>query len=152
MNGNRFFAVAALIAGVAFASTAAAQQSMYRCGNKYQDKPCDDGQKGRVVGTTGAPPAVSAKGGSERPAMIPEQEQAMVEVMNAQRKAEDCVKLRQLLRETKNYRAKEMREAEMEHLRCARVGDGGWGKEERCAKAARQEAAEACKEYMSKER
>jgi uncharacterized protein DUF4124 len=29
-------------------------QTLYRCGNVYQDRPCDAGQKGKVLGSTGA--------------------------------------------------------------------------------------------------
>jgi hypothetical protein len=40
-------------------------QTMYRCGNKYQDRPCDAGQKGKAVGSTGtAGGAAPATGGS----------------------------------------------------------------------------------------
>lgn len=46
-------AAVALLAAPAVPSTASAQ-SMYRCGNTYQDKPCADGA-GRVVGTPNAP-------------------------------------------------------------------------------------------------
>lgn len=46
------------------ASPHAAGQNMYRCGNKYQDSPCDAGQKGRTVGTTGVAGASSAAASS----------------------------------------------------------------------------------------
>jgi hypothetical protein len=29
-------------------------QTMYRCGNVYQDRPCDGGQQGKVIGSTGS--------------------------------------------------------------------------------------------------
>ena len=45
-------------------STDASAQKMYRCGNNYQDRPCAAGQKGKVIGSTGADssttPATSA--------------------------------------------------------------------------------------------
>jgi hypothetical protein len=41
-----------LVASV-FVCTEGLGQTMYRCGNKYQDRPCDAGQKSRAVGSTG---------------------------------------------------------------------------------------------------
>jgi len=41
-----------LLSGLLFCAQAFGQ-TMYRCGNKYQDRPCDAGQKGRAVGSTG---------------------------------------------------------------------------------------------------
>jgi hypothetical protein len=41
-------------AALAFASFRAGAQTMYRCGSMYQDHPCESGQKGRVIGNTGA--------------------------------------------------------------------------------------------------
>jgi hypothetical protein len=38
-------------------------QTMFRCGNKYQDRPCDAGQKGKVVGSTGVGAASAAASG-----------------------------------------------------------------------------------------
>lgn len=35
-------------------------QKMYRCGNVYQDRPCDAGQKGRAMGGTSAVPPAAA--------------------------------------------------------------------------------------------
>lgn len=45
-------ALAALAASMLACADAGAQ-TMYRCGNKYQDRPCDAGQKGKAVGSTG---------------------------------------------------------------------------------------------------
>ena len=43
-----------LLVAASFALCAQAQaQSMYRCGNVYQDRPCAAGMKSRVVGSTG---------------------------------------------------------------------------------------------------
>jgi hypothetical protein len=44
-------------------ATAVQGQTMYRCGSVYQDRPCDAGKKGKVVGSTGsAAPAATAVG------------------------------------------------------------------------------------------
>ena len=53
----------AAVLGLVLAGESAAQ-TLYRCGNKYQDRPCDAGQQGKAVGNTGtgtgAAPATSA--------------------------------------------------------------------------------------------
>jgi hypothetical protein len=41
-------------------------QTMFRCGNGYQDRPCDSGQPGKVVGTASPTPAPAA---TSRPAI-----------------------------------------------------------------------------------
>jgi len=41
-----------LVSGLLFAFQAQAQ-TLYRCGSVYQDRPCDAGKTGRVVGSTG---------------------------------------------------------------------------------------------------
>lgn len=38
-------------------TTQAVAQALYRCGSKYQDRPCDAGQQGKAVGNMGAPAA-----------------------------------------------------------------------------------------------
>jgi hypothetical protein len=38
-------------------------QTMYRCGSVYQDRPCDAGQKGKVVGSTGTDAPAATAGG-----------------------------------------------------------------------------------------
>jgi hypothetical protein len=48
-----------LVAGLFFCAEGGAQ-TMYRCGNKYQDRPCDAGQKSKAVGGTGAGAASSS--------------------------------------------------------------------------------------------
>ena len=49
-----------LLVAASFALCAQAQaQSMYRCGNVYQDRPCAAGMKSRVVGSTGVASAPS---------------------------------------------------------------------------------------------
>jgi hypothetical protein len=52
MDRNSLIAVAALLGGMLFSASAGAQ-TMYRCGNKYQDRPCDAGQQGKAIGSTG---------------------------------------------------------------------------------------------------
>lgn len=54
-------ALAALAASM-FACAEADAQTMYRCGNKYQDRPCDAGQKGKAVGSTGVGAPSAAAG------------------------------------------------------------------------------------------
>lgn len=44
---------AALLTGIVLCAPAQAQQ-MYRCGNKYQDRPCDGAKQGKVIGSTGS--------------------------------------------------------------------------------------------------
>jgi hypothetical protein len=51
-----FAAVLALLAASAFCAPAQAQ-TMYRCGKTYQDRPCDNGQQGKVIGNSEAPRA-----------------------------------------------------------------------------------------------
>ena len=55
-------AMLALAAGLLIAGQAQAQ-NMYRCGSVYQDRPCDAGKAGKVVGSTGtAGPAATPSG------------------------------------------------------------------------------------------
>jgi hypothetical protein len=150
MNGTRFIATAALLAGVAFAHSAAAQQSMYRCGNKYQDKPCEGGEKGRVVGTTGTPKPAAPAAGSESPerAAEREREDAWGRNVRASMDASTCVRLRKQSSKTRSYQQKETYDREMRRLDCAHVGAGGLDKERRCADArSEEERAEACAAY-----
>lgn len=51
-----FAAVLAFLAASALCAPAQAQ-TMYRCGKTYQDRPCDNGQQGKVIGNSGAPQA-----------------------------------------------------------------------------------------------
>jgi hypothetical protein len=57
--GRLFKACVFLLAGLFFCAEVAAQ-TMYRCGNKYQDRPCDAGQKSKVMGAAGAGAAASS--------------------------------------------------------------------------------------------
>ena len=41
------------LAAMALACAPVQSQTMYKCGKVYQDRPCDAGQKGRAVGSTG---------------------------------------------------------------------------------------------------
>lgn len=64
-TNTRIVAGAIALAAVSmFLSIDASAQKMYRCGNNYQDRPCAAGQKGKVIGSTGADstaaPATSA--------------------------------------------------------------------------------------------
>ena len=63
MKRARLVTAAAWLAGAAMVSDASAQ-TMYRCGNTFQDKPCADGQ-GRVIGTP--PPAPKAPAPASAP-------------------------------------------------------------------------------------
>jgi hypothetical protein len=60
--GRRALASLLALGMLGFATTAGAQ-TMYRCGNKYQDRPCDAGQQGKAVGSTGTS-APAASGGA----------------------------------------------------------------------------------------
>ena len=51
-----FAGVLALLAASAVCAPAQAQ-TMYRCGKTYQDRPCDNGQQGKVIGNNEAPRA-----------------------------------------------------------------------------------------------
>jgi hypothetical protein len=53
-----------VLAGSLLVAAQAQAQTMYRCGSVYQDRPCDPGKTGRVVGSagTGAAPATRAGG------------------------------------------------------------------------------------------
>ncbi|MGQ0512629.1 MAG: hypothetical protein ACT4P9_18650 [Betaproteobacteria bacterium] len=58
--------ISALVAlAVLLVGASAHAQTMYRCGNKYQDRPCDANQKGRAVGNTGAASAARPAGASD---------------------------------------------------------------------------------------
>jgi hypothetical protein len=52
MNQGRWIGIAAALACIALCIPAQAQR-MYRCGNAYQDRPCDPGTQGKVIGSTG---------------------------------------------------------------------------------------------------
>jgi hypothetical protein len=56
-----------VMAAVVLVCAPAHSQTMYRCGKVYQDRPCDAGQKGRAVGSTGtaAPGAASGSADAE---------------------------------------------------------------------------------------
>lgn len=174
MNGSRFLAMAALVAAMASATTVQAQKTMYRCGNNYQDRPCDDGQESRVVGTTGtSKPAAdtvtvcennkcrtvsvsrtpaSAKGDAESAEKAADRQMldALSKDIHAQHKARECVKLRKLLGETKQqyYRVREAYQGDLRRLGCAPVAHEDLDAERKCADAdGRAERAEACGAY-----
>jgi hypothetical protein len=154
-------AVAVVLAGVALA---AQSQTMYRCGNTYQDKPCDDGQKGRIVGTTSAPKAADTARVCEnnkcrdvpvtRTAPAPESADVAAERqkldavsknLHLQRTARECVSLRKTLAGG-TRKAQEAALAEWREKRCAQRTD--FDAEDQCAGASdRAEMAQACGEY-----
>jgi hypothetical protein len=52
----------AVLAGMALVCAQAQSQTMYRCGKVYQDRPCDAGQAGKAIGSTGTGAAPAASG------------------------------------------------------------------------------------------
>lgn len=56
MHHSTLGALISLLAGIALCAPAQAQ-TMYRCGKTYQDRPCDNGQQGKVIGSSEAPRA-----------------------------------------------------------------------------------------------
>jgi hypothetical protein len=56
---RQLLGMALLAAGAGF-SLGTQGQTVYRCGNSYQDQPCERGQKGRIVGGTAPGPAAGA--------------------------------------------------------------------------------------------
>ena len=61
MFGRNGIAVIGAVGALLFVTQADAQK-LYRCGNTSQDRPCDAGRQGRVVGSAGAQsPAASAR-------------------------------------------------------------------------------------------
>lgn len=59
MHHSTLGALISLLAGIVLCAPAQAQ-TMYRCGKTYQDRPCDNGQQGKVIGSSEAPQASSA--------------------------------------------------------------------------------------------
>ena len=156
--------LAVVVLAVVGVAPAAQAQTMYRCGNTYQDKPCDDGQKGRVVGTTSAPKAadtvrvcennkcrdvpVTRTGPAPESADVAAERQkydAMSKNLHLQHKARECVSLRRTLgagtRKVQEYAMSDWRAK-----RCAESPD--FDAEDRCARANDPaETAQACGEY-----
>lgn len=58
MHRNTSAALVSIMAAIVLCAPAHAQ-TMYRCGKTYQDRPCDNGQQGKVIGSTEAPRATS---------------------------------------------------------------------------------------------
>src|ERR1044071_8732671 len=58
--------VLALLGSLLMAAQAEAQ-TMYRCGSVYQDRPCDAGKAGKVVGSTGTAGAAATSSGDVDP-------------------------------------------------------------------------------------
>ena len=55
-----------LIISIAFCATPVSAQTMYRCGNAYQDHPCGGGQAGKVIGVGSSPNAASTAAAASR--------------------------------------------------------------------------------------
>lgn len=149
-DGKRALGVAWLSAGLVFALSAGAQQSIYRCGNKYQTSPCDKEQAGRVVGSTGAPTPEAPKDSRPNAADSPEAQRIKdgLALSDAHRRAQQCLRARENLRRAKAkglYDGARFAERDLKTYKCARYGRG----EKACASAGSQDRAEACKAFMS---
>lgn len=51
MRNQHLMQICSFILVVAMAPATVSAQTMYRCGTVFQDKPCDNGQQGKVIGT-----------------------------------------------------------------------------------------------------
>ena len=120
---------------------AALAQTMYRCGNTYQDKPCADG-KGSVVGTTNAPkPDTPGKTGQRAT-----NETMSKDLQQLQSKAKSCLNMRTQLANAKSPYLEHL-QAQTRKERCAWLGSD-FETERRCALASRAEdLARACSAY-----
>lgn len=102
--------VSALLAlAILLVGASAHAQTMYRCGNKYQDRPCDANQKGRAVGSTGNTSATAA-----RPAGAPDAEctQRGKDALKVVWSREGGATLERLMGEIDSSRASAARKAE----------------------------------------
>jgi hypothetical protein len=64
MEMGRFLALGLLLIPVLLLVPPAYAQKMYRCGSQYQDRPCDAGQKGKTLGSTGVAASASPSASS----------------------------------------------------------------------------------------
>ncbi|HEX6689751.1 MAG TPA: hypothetical protein VF110_01230 [Burkholderiales bacterium] len=137
-------APAVLLACLALASAPAPSQTMYRCGNQFQDKPCADG-KGKVVGKPApAAPATPAAKKAAAKAGDPAHPKGATP---SQAVARRCMYLRDQLKGA-NPRAKEELQAQMRETGCAYAAGGAIEKEKACASAqAGKEISETCRAY-----
>ena len=146
-------------------------QTMYRCGNTYQDKPCADGQAGRVVGSTKSPaptetarvcengkcrdvPVKRTEAAPESPDVAAERAKwaTVSKDLQLQRKAQKCVSLRKQMGGAKPSHLNAL-QADMRQERCAWRGSEDLDAERRCADANdRESTARACAEYAQIER
>ncbi len=55
-----------LLAAIACSALPASAQTMYRCGNAFQDHPCASGQAGQAIGTNASPAAARPSGPAPR--------------------------------------------------------------------------------------
>ena len=134
---------AVLLAALAFAPAPANSQTMYRCGNQFQDKPCADG-KGKAVGKAAPAPAAPAAKKSAAAAADPARPKGATP---SQAVARRCVYLRDQMKGA-SPRIKENLQAEMRQTGCAYAADGGIQKEQACAAAqAGKEINETCRAY-----
>ena len=153
------------------AAPAAWAQTMYRCGNSYQDKPCADGQAGRVVGSTRSPapietarvcengkcrdvPVKRGDAAPESPEVAAERAKwaAVSKDLALQHKAQKCVSMRKQVGGAKPSHLKAL-QADMRQERCAWRGAEDFDAERRCAESNDREAtARACAEYAKIER
>lgn len=58
------FLLLVLVSGSSAFDGEAGAQTLYRCGNKYQDRPCDAGQQGKAVGNSASPGAAAGQASS----------------------------------------------------------------------------------------
>jgi hypothetical protein len=134
---------ALLLAAMALASLPAAAQTMYRCGNQFQDKPCADG-KGGAVGRTAPAPAAAGTKKSASAAPDPARPKGATP---SQAVARRCVYLRDQMNGA-TPRAKENLQAEMRNSGCAYAAGGAIQKEQACADAQTgKDISEACRAY-----
>ena len=153
------------------AAPAALAQTMYRCGNTYQDKPCADGQAGRVVGSTKSPaptetarvcengkcrdvPVTRGAAAPESPDVAAERAKwaAVSKDLALQHTAQKCVSMRKQVGGARPSHLKAL-QADMRQERCAWRGSDDFDAERRCAEANDPEVmARACAEYAKIER
>lgn len=62
---NRFLTAGFLLITALLVCAPGYAQMMYRCGNKYQDRPCDAGQKGKAVGSASFGAAEASTGDAQ---------------------------------------------------------------------------------------
>jgi len=127
-------------------------QTMYRCGNTWQDKPCADG-KGSVVGTTGAPRTGDTGTGRPAPAsgtpgktgQRATTEASPRELQLLQSKAKSCLSMRMQVPDAKGPYLEHLH-AQTRKERCAWLGSD-FETERRCAVAKEADLSRHCSAY-----